>query len=177
MSNTISLEPPSKCACYVDVQCHYADVNVPSDNTFYDWVENAISYLSDNGLLENTEIELSIVVVEPVESQSLNLQYRQQDKPTNILSFPFETPDIFKQHQEVSILGDLIICAAIVESEALQQQKETADHWAHMLVHGILHLLGYDHINDADAKVMEDLEIKILSQQGINNLYLEIANE
>lgn len=177
MNNTISLEPPSKCACYVDVQCHYADVNVPSDQQFYDWVENTFSYLIDNKLIEDIDTELSILIVDRIESQLLNAQYRQQDKATNILSFPFDTPDIFKENQETNILGDLIICAMIVENEAEQQQKTLYEHWAHMLVHGVLHLLGYDHTNDADAKIMEDLEVKILSEQGIKNPYRELINE
>ena len=101
------------------------------------------------------------------ESQQLNSQYRQKDKPTNVLSFPFEVPEGI----ELNLLGDLVVCASVVEQEAKEQNKVLFHHWAHMIVHGCLHLLGYDHINDADADEMEALEVKILAKLAISNPY------
>jgi len=171
--NQTSLEPPSKCACRVDVQCHYADINVPGDQLFSQWVQATISYLIQSGSVDNTEIEVFILIVDKTESQLLNAQYRQINKPTNVLSFPFDTPDIFKQHQQVKILGDIVICAPVIELEANQQHKSLQQHWAHMLVHGVLHLLGYDHLTTREAEIMETLEIKILSDLGYPDPYLE----
>jgi probable rRNA maturation factor len=94
--------------------------------------------------------------------RSLNSQYRNQDKPTNVLSFPADLP----AELELPDLGDIIICAEIVEQEAATQKKSLKSHWAHMTVHGILHLLGYDHINDSDATKMEALETQILLKLG-----------
>ncbi|OZB41718.1 MAG: rRNA maturation RNase YbeY, partial [Alishewanella sp. 34-51-39] len=102
------------------------------------------------------------------ESQQLNLQYRGKDKATNVLSFPFQCPPGI----ELPLLGDLVICAGVVRAEAAEQNKPLAAHWAHMVVHGCLHLLGFDHINDADAEQMEAEEIQILQQLGISNPYL-----
>ena len=101
------------------------------------------------------------------ESQQLNKQYRHKDKPTNVLSFPFEVPEGI----ELNLLGDLVVCAPVIQQEATEQGKVLFDHWAHMIIHGCLHLLGYDHINDTDADEMEALEIKILAQLSINNPY------
>lgn len=175
INNFSSQEPPPKCACHVEIECHYADINVPGNNEFITWVEKTIQYLIDTQLLENSNIELSIVVVDKVESQLLNTEYRQQNKSTNVLSFPFDTPEIFKQHQQSRILGDIVICAPIIELESQQQNKNIQQHWAHMLVHGVLHLLGYDHINNNDAQIMEELEIKILDHLGYQNPYMELS--
>ncbi len=112
--------------------------------------------------------ELTIRVVENSESHELNHQYRGKNKPTNVLSFPFEAPP----GVEIDLLGDLIICAPVVESEANEQQKTIIAHWAHMVTHGCLHLLGYDHITNDEAEVMEKLEIDILQQQGFDNPYI-----
>ena len=112
--------------------------------------------------------ELTIRVVEPQEIQSLNQTYRFKDKPTNVLSFPFEAPP----EVAIPLLGDLIICHEVVLLEAQQQHKTLQSHWAHMVVHGLLHLKGYDHIEDKDAEEMETLEIKIMQQLGFENPYV-----
>ena len=96
-----------------------------------------------------------------------NARYRHKPGPTNVLSFPFEA-DI---PLEVPLLGDLVICAAVVEREAREQDKPIEAHWAHMLVHGTLHLLGYDHVTDAQAHEMETTEIQLLQQLGFSNPY------
>jgi probable rRNA maturation factor len=104
--------------------------------------------------------QVSIRVVDEAESQALNSRYRQRDKPTNVLSFPADLPP----ELELPLLGDLVICAPVVAREAAQQNKSPEAHWAHMVVHGCLHLLGYDHISDAEAEEMEALETRIITQ-------------
>ena len=111
--------------------------------------------------------ELTIRVVDKAESQQLNNDYRQKNKPTNVLSFPFEVPE----GVPCDLLGDLVVCLPVVEKEALEQSKTLNDHWAHMLIHGTLHLLGFDHIDDNEAEEMESLEVSILNQLNISNPY------
>ncbi len=123
------------------------------------WVNAAL--LSDIGDLEQT-----IRIVGEAEIQGLNSQYRGREDPTNILSFPADIPHIDYQY-----LGDLVICAPVVIEEAKQQGKSAIAHWAHLIVHGMLHLQGYDHESPADAKKMETLEVKILSTLGYSNPY------
>lgn len=114
------------------------------------------------------DAEVTIRIVDETESQQLNFDYREKDKPTNVLSFPFQCPPGI----ELPLLGDLVICAQVVAREAQEQQKTLQAHWAHMVVHGSLHLLGFDHINDADAEEMEAEEIQILQDLGFANPYL-----
>ncbi len=177
MSNNTLSEPPSEYLCSVDVQCMYADVSVPDDQLFHQWVSSAVDFLVKHQQLEKIDYEVSIRVIDKEDSRQLNKDYRQQNKATNVLSFPFDTPDIFKQHQQVNILGDIVVCALIVEAESQQQNKQTEQHWAHMIIHGVLHLLNYDHINMDDANIMEALEIKILAQLGYPNPYMEYPHE
>ncbi len=108
------------------------------------------------------EAEVSLYIVDEAESQELNAQYRGKDKPTNVLSFPADIPE----EVGVPLLGDLVVCAPVVEREAQEQGKTLEAHWAHMLVHGSLHLLGYDHIEDDEADVMEALETEIITGLG-----------
>ena len=113
--------------------------------------------------------ELTIRFVDDDESQALNFQFRGKDKPTNVLSFPFECPpDI-----PVNLLGDLVVCVPVIHREAAEQKKNVEHHYAHMIVHGILHLLGFDHQNDEEAEEMETREIHILSQLEIDDPYQE----
>lgn len=139
----------------VDVQIATADENIPSEEDFRSWVAAALP-------ADKLNSELTIRVVGFDESRSLNAQYRQKDKPTNVLSFPSELPP----ELQIPLLGDLVICAGVVEREALEQGKTLLAHWAHMVVHGTLHLLGYDHETDAEAEVMEALETRILGTLG-----------
>lgn len=133
---------------------------IPSDALFTSWVEHTLqsSYVQD-AISDKSQVELSIRMVDVAESQQLNFQYRQKDKPTNVLSFPAEVPDFV----DVPLLGDLVICVPVVIQEAMQQQKEANAHWAHMTIHGILHLLGYDHVEEKDALLMESIEVKLLT--------------
>ena len=113
------------------------------------------------------EAEVTIRLVDEAESNQLNLTYRGKDKPTNVLSFPFECPP----GVELPLLGDLIICRQVVEREANEQNKPLLAHWAHMVVHGSLHLLGYDHIDDEEAEEMEALEVEFMQALGYDNPY------
>ena len=106
------------------------------------------------------------------ESHKLNLEYRQKDKPTNVLSFPSDLPDEMAQILDTFPIGDLVICIPVVLQEAIEQQKTPIEHFTHMLVHGTLHLMGYDHeTSDEDAEEMEALEIEILKKLGFENPY------
>ncbi len=113
------------------------------------------------------EAELSIRIVDEAESADLNHTYRHKSGPTNVLSFPCEVPD----GVPLDLLGDLVICAPVVAREAQAQGKASEAHWAHMVIHGVLHLRGYDHIDTAEAERMEALEIDILSRLGYPNPY------
>lgn len=134
---------------------------LPSFDNFSLWATKAISPFRAHG-------ELTIRIVDPAESQQLNYQFRGKDKPTNVLSFPFEAPPEI----EIDLLGDLVICRDIVEQESKEQNKSEIAHWAHMVVHGCLHLLGYDHIQDDEAVEMESLETKIMQDMGFEDPYL-----
>ena len=145
----------------LDLQLASNAVSIPSEAKFQQWLEAAV-------LPFQADAEVTIRVVDSSESQQLNNQYRAKDKPTNVLSFPFQCPPGI----ELPLLGDLVICAAVVAEEAAEQGKALEAHWAHMVIHGCLHLLGFDHINDDDAAQMEAEEIQILQQLGIANPYL-----
>ncbi|MCK8047378.1 rRNA maturation RNase YbeY [Shewanella sp. 1CM18E] len=146
----------------LDVQIAVEGFTLPSTAELELWVKTAIRDTM-------SEAELTIRIVEVEESQSLNSTYRGKDKPTNVLSFPFEAPPGI----ELPLLGDLVICAAVVEQEAIDQNKPLIAHWAHMVVHGCLHLLGYDHIEDLEAEEMESLETQLIESLGYNNPYKE----
>ncbi len=147
----------------VDVSVVAEAEGVPETSTFKPWVQAALD------AADAKPGDVAIRIVDKAEMQQLNRDYRHQDKPTNVLSFPFEMPagidDIDLIH------GDLAICAAVVTEEAAAQHKSLVSHWAHMVVHGTLHLLGYDHIKDDEAEIMEGLEIRIMEQLGFNNPY------
>ncbi|SRR5690554_13831 len=143
----------------VDFQNVFEGEGVPDELNIQAWAE--LAWQGD----DPSEVTIRIVGTE--ESQALNHQYRGKDKPTNVLSFPFEAPAGIT----VPLAGDLVICAPVVETEAQEQHKDPVAHWAHMVVHGMLHLQGYDHIEDDDAEVMEALEIRLLAQLGFINPY------
>lgn len=118
--------------------------------------------------------EIGLACVDLAASHELNLLYRQKDKPTNVLSFPSDIPPEILPMLDARPLGDLVICIPVVLSEAEQQQKSNMDHFSHLLVHGVLHLLGYDHeLGEQEAEEMEALEIEILAKLGLKNPYLE----
>jgi len=153
----------------VDVQiaCDNNDVLAPAE--IEAWVVRA---LIASGREFAVKAELSVRVVDTGEIQGLNRDYRQQDKPTNVLSFP-GGPVEGLPVDEATVIGDIVVCAEVVSREAAEQGKPVADHWAHMLVHGTLHLLGFDHGNVSDAAEMEGLETKILGEYGLRDPYGE----
>ena len=146
----------------LDLQLACADTaNLPSEADFQRWLDAAVLPFQE-------EAEVTIRLVDEAESNQLNLTYRGKDKPTNVLSFPFEAPPGL----ELPLLGDLVICRQVVEREAQEQGKPLMAHWAHMVVHGSLHLLGYDHIEDEEAEEMEQLERDIMQELGFADPYL-----
>ena len=119
------------------------------------------------------DTEIGIACVDNQESHKLNLEYRQKDKSTNVLSFPSDIPEEILPMLDAFPLGDLVICIPVVLQEAIDQQKTPIEHFTHMLVHGVLHLMGYDHeTSDEDAEEMEAFEIEILAKLGFENPYL-----
>ena len=144
----------------VEVQRASESKKVPTKASLARYAEAAIaSGHSGAGLV--------IRIVDEPESRALNRQFRGIDEPTNVLSFPFAAPPRVRSKH----IGDLVVCAPVVEREAAEQGKPLEAHWAHMVVHGVLHLLGYDHQTDADAETMEGLEIAILGRLGFPNPY------
>lgn len=113
---------------------------------------------------------VNVSLVSAEQSQALNHEWRDKDKPTNILSFPFELPEGWEEKRP--FLGDLIVCVPVVQIEAESQHKNMQVHMAHLIVHGMLHLQGYDHEQDEEAQAMEQLETKLLAQLGINDPYM-----
>ena len=134
---------------------------LPTEQDIQLWLNKTIPQFQENA-------ELTVRIVDTQESHQLNHEYRGKDKPTNVLSFPFEAPPGI----ELDLLGDLIICRQVVEKEAEEQNKPLLAHWAHMVVHGSLHLLGYDHIEDDEAEEMESLETEIMQAMGFEDPYI-----
>lgn len=145
----------------VDLQIAY-EGNVPELALFQKWAEAALQ----EDVTEDCELSIRLVEIE--ESAELNKTYRGKDGPTNVLSFPFDAPIPMAP----KLLGDLIICIPVVEKEAQEQAKQLKHHWAHLVVHGCLHLLGYDHIENDEAEEMEAFEVEILQTLAIDNPYL-----
>ena len=117
---------------------------------------------------------ISIQIVSSDEMQYYNHTYRAKDKPTNVLSFPFEAPPgLPKEDESTHFLGDLIICPHVLQKEAKEQHKLLNAHWCHIIIHGILHLVGYNHIGKDDTTEMEGIEIALLAALGIDNPYVE----
>ena len=139
------------------------NIYVPKEAAFLQWVELLSEW---HTILPEM---LTVRVVDAGESRHLNNQYRGKDVPTNVLSFPSQLPEFV----EPNYLGDLVICAEVVNREAREQNKAVDAHWAHMLVHGVLHLMGYDHIKDADAEEMEALETRIMIAMGYAAPYVD----
>ncbi|NQZ94301.1 MAG: rRNA maturation RNase YbeY [Moritella sp.] len=134
---------------------------LPTEAQLNAWLHSVVKRFQDSA-------EVTIRIVDNAESQQLNNDYRGKDKPTNVLSFPFEVPEGI----ELDLLGDLIICKQVVEREAKEQQKPLTAHWAHMVIHGTLHLLGYDHIIDDEAEEMEGLETEIMLELEFEDPYI-----
>ena len=135
---------------------------LPAATSFRRWVEAAL-----RGAKRRKAAELAIRIVGADEGRALNRDYRGKDYATNVLSFPVELPP----GVALPLIGDLAICAPVVQREAAEQGKAERDHWAHLTIHGVLHLLGYDHVDERDATIMEALETRILASLGIADPY------
>jgi len=148
----------------LELQIASESSSLPDSEQLSEWVELATQ--------QRECAEVIVRLVDDTESAELNQTYRQKKGPTNVLSFPFERPDgLPSEALEEDILGDIVICAPLVEKEAAEQEKALQSHWAHMVIHGCLHLQGYDHIDENDRVVMEALEVQLLDSIGINNPY------
>lgn len=144
----------------IDVQFGLEENGLPTADEFIFWAMVVLENM-------DTELELSIRIVDEAEATQLNKKWRNMERATNVLSFPAEiTEEIQPRH-----LGDVVICAPVIVREALEQGKFVDEHWAHMVIHGTLHLLGYDHIETQEMKQMESLEIILLNQLSIDNPY------
>lgn len=140
---------------------------IPADGDIETWVRRAYAAAANDA---EGEAEVSVRIVSQEEIRTLNRDYRGKDSVTNVLSFP--AGDLAGLPRDaIRILGDVVICADVVAREAAEQGKPAADHWAHLLVHGVLHLLGYDHETDAEAVVMEGLEKQVLAAHNVPDPY------
>jgi probable rRNA maturation factor len=153
----------------VDLQVASDVGDLPDEEQLERWVASTLRAADAD---HARDFEISVRLVNEDESRELNQRFRNQDQATNVLSFPFSPPDGLPE-DTVQSLGDLVICAPVVVREARQQDKAVPDHWAHMVVHGTLHMLGYDHQDDTQAAAMEMLETSILRDFGIENPYRE----
>ena len=159
---------------WLDLAIEWADELAPDsipaaldDSQIQQWVSTALTHLD-----AAQDCDLSIRMVDLAESQQLNADYRGKDKPTNVLSFPSDLPEEMAAMIGYRPLGDLVICWPVVQAEAAEQQKAVLDHLCHLTVHGVLHLLGYDHeTSDTDAEEMEALEVEILEKLAVGNPY------
>lgn len=145
----------------LDLQVASLASNLPSHADFLSWCTLGLHQ-------RNNASELTIRLVDAEEGQQLNATWRNKDYPTNVLSFPADIPDGLL---DIPLLGDLVICVPVVEREAAEQGKALTAHWAHLVIHGCLHLLGYDHIDDAEAEEMEELERQLLAEIGYPDPY------
>ncbi|MDP3561181.1 MAG: rRNA maturation RNase YbeY [Legionellaceae bacterium] len=148
------------------IEVQHASVEKPpvNDEELISWATLALAVTTESA-------ELTLRLVDAEEMTYLNTTYRKQNKPTNVLSFPANLPKNIEL--ECPLLGDIVICPAVLKQESIELNKSLDAHWALIVIHGVLHLLDYDHIQDDDAAIMQNLEIKLLSQLGFDNPYLE----
>jgi probable rRNA maturation factor len=147
----------------IDIQ-DAGGVTAPEERLLRPWIESVIERHPQPG-----PVEICLRIVGKDESRQLNRDYRGKDRPTNVLSFA--AGDDVQPPEGPVFLGDIVICGPVVEEEAADQRKALADHWAHLVVHGTLHLLGYDHESESEAAAMEALETSILGEHGIPDPY------
>ena len=149
----------------IEVQIASQASDIPSAEDIRRWVESALdaTHTADSR-------DVSVRVVDEDEMRTLNRDFRDQDRPTNVLSFAAGDVEGLPPGEE-KMLGDVIVCADVVNREANEQGKSVADHWGHMIVHGILHLMGHDHMSESEASQMEELEREILAGLGIADPY------
>ncbi len=153
----------------IDISTECDDHWTPAQNQCEDWLDGGLRTAK-----EDRNCSISVRFVEISTSQALNDAYRGKNSATNVLSFPADFPPLLKDQLDCFPLGDIVICPGIVEQEAMRQGKELAAHWAHLMIHGLFHLLGYAHDSDSAAEKMENLEIKALERLGFPNPYLVV---
>ena len=153
--------------------------NIPASETdFRLWTRTALIFArnkdnDDNGANSTLpDFDMTIRIVNANEGKKLNFTYREKDYATNVLSFPFDVPEGI-EGIDVNLLGDIIICAPIVSQEANEQHKTERSHWAHLAIHGTLHLLGFDHAEDSEAEIMEAIEVKAMTKLGFTDPYTD----
>ena len=152
----------------LEVQRSTTVAGIPEDGQFQLWADAALAG-------QPGHFTMAIRIVDEPEAQRFNREYRGRDYATNVLSFPAELPDGLPEEIRQPQLGDLLICAPVVAREAKEQQRPETDHWAHLTIHGVLHLLGYDHEQADEAGVMETLETEILAKLGVSDPYQDIT--
>ena len=151
-----------------EVQRAVTSLEIPDDDQFRAWIDAVEA-------APNRRYRLTIRIVDEAEAQRFNREYRNRDYATNVLSFPAELPDGLPAEVRESELGDLLMCAPVVVREAREQHRPAVDHWAHLTIHGLLHLLGYNHQQPEEAATMEALETEILAKLGISDPYVELT--
>ena len=154
----------------VDVQNVSSIAQVPENELISDWIREILCVARPG---EDSVVEMAVRIVDEDESRDLNKRFRHVDKPTNVLAFPADDVELaaLRDAAEGCLLGDLVICGPVVVREAAEQEKDPRNHWLHLLLHGTLHLLGYDHENAQQAAEMESLESRILAARGIADPY------
>lgn len=148
----------------VDIEIASTEPDIPTEEEIRAWLKVVVEHAIDD-----PNIEVAIRVVGESEGRELNRRFRQVDKATNVLSFPADSPLLPQDAPRP--LGDIVICGPVVSREAREQGKAARNHWAHMVVHGVLHLLGYDHETDEEAEVMESVEREMLASHSIDDPY------
>jgi probable rRNA maturation factor len=151
----------------VEVQVALETAGLPTATELHRWIAAA---LASAGYTRDAEVLIRLV--NEAESASLNQTYRHKPGPTNVLSFPCEVP----VEMDIKLLGDIVICVPLVVREAVDQNKPLPAHWAHLVIHGVLHLLGYEHQNSSQAEAMEKLEIRILAGLGYPDPYGDLCH-
>ena len=167
MSEATSTASTGNDLLVVDVQIELSEdepEEPPSSQQLSQWANAAYARVAKESA------ELALRITSAKEMAELNSDYRGKSGPTNVLSFPVDSSDLPPELAEF-LLGDIVSCHPVVVSEATEQSKSVQDHYAHMVTHGVLHLCGYDHVEEEPAQRMEQLEIDILGQQGIPNPY------
>ncbi len=157
----------------IDVENASQAQDIPDQSAFEQWANIAQSAVfSDTAKVSQQIFTISIRIVDEAESTHLNSTYRNKHKPTNVLSFNSDFPGFSLPTMDEIPLGDLAICASVVSREASEQHKQLEAHWAHMVIHGVLHLNGFDHDTETEARAMETLEIQLLNGLGFSDPYL-----
>lgn len=154
----------------VEIQRQLELDGIPDDQSLRTFAEAAL----DQSAMDNrAQAEICVRIVDEAEGRALNLQWRGKDYATNVLSFPGSVPPGLPAGSAPGLMGDVVLCAPVVAREAHDQSKRPAHHWAHLIVHGVLHLRGFDHIEQPSASLMEQREREILAGLGISDPYLE----